>query len=200
MDTERDWLSRERLELQVLINLAHGRAALSSPIDTEPLLPRLRALKDAIDSGELDALPGTAGNPNANRMSRVKLSDLWAFASADTRREDLSWDWLRSFCRDWTQVRGKPLPDVGDLQPPAKVSPDQYRTGLPGRPTIKHLIEQEFRRRADNGELCPTLKAEAQALCDWAARNHPEAPIPKSKTVMNDIRDAYREAMREAQN
>jgi hypothetical protein len=196
----RDWLSRERLELHVIINLAHGRDPRTSPISTEPLLPRLRALKDAIDSGELDALPRMAGNPNANLMSRVKLSDLWAFANADARREDLSWDWLRTFCWDWSQVRGKPLPDVGGLQPPAKVSPDQYRTGLPGRPTIKHLIEHEFRRRADNGELCPTLKAKAQALCDWAARNHPEAPRSRSKTVMNYIREAYREAMREAQN
>ena len=113
MDNERDWLFREQLELHAIINLAHGRAANFTRIDTEPLLPRFRALKDAIDNGELNASPAIAGNASANLMSRVKLSDLRAFASADGRRDDPSWDWLRRFCQDWSQARGKRLLDLG---------------------------------------------------------------------------------------
>ena len=89
MDKEQDWLSRERLELYVIVNLAHGRDAQTFPINTQPELPRFRVLKDAIDSGELSALPGTRGNPNADAMSRVGFSNLWTFAAAAARREEL---------------------------------------------------------------------------------------------------------------
>ena len=101
MDKEQDWLSRERLELYVIVNLAHGRDAQTFPINTQPELPRFRVLKDAIDSGELSALPGTRGNPNADAMSRVGRPV------------------VRSFCQDWSQARGKPLLGLDSLEPPS---------------------------------------------------------------------------------
>ncbi len=88
------------------------------------------------------------------------------------------------------------------LRSPDKGSPDLYATGLPGRPPkLKHLIEQEFRRRVEAGEVCSSLPAEARALRDWAAERHPNAPNPSEKTIVNNIRGPYRQhASRSAQN
>jgi hypothetical protein len=85
---------------------------------------------------------------------------------------------------------------------PDKVSPDLYTTGFPGRPPkLKHLIEQEFRRRAEAGEVCSPLAAEVRALRDWAVERHPDAPPPSEKTIANNIRYQYRPyASRGAQN
>lgn len=72
-----------------------------------------------------------------------------------------------------------------------------YRTGAPGKPTIRHLILAEFRRRARAGEVFPSLSAEAKALADWAARAHPLAPTPTVRTIENQIRDEYRRKARQ---
>lgn len=75
----------------------------------------------------------------------------------------------------------------------ALVEPDLSHTGLPGRPMKgKHLIEQEFRRRADAGEVCSTLSEEANALLEWLKGKHSSAPPPTVKTIKNNIRDLYR--------
>lgn len=68
---------------------------------------------------------------------------------------------------------------------------DQRRTGLPGRPTIKHLIVQELRRRVAAGTFEGTLDAEAQALAEWAKAAYSEAPPPTWKTIRNQIRATY---------
>ncbi len=65
---------------------------------------------------------------------------------------------------------------------------DPYRSGLPGRPTIRHLIEAELRRRFKAGECETTLKAEAEALREWAISTHPDAPAPTATTIENQIR------------
>ncbi len=85
----------------------------------------------------------------------------------------------------------------------AEAPVDEYRTGLPGRPSkSKHLIEQEFRRRCEAGEACSTLPAEARALRQWAEEKHPRAPTPTEKTITNNIRDSYNQhaARNTAQN
>ncbi len=73
------------------------------------------------------------------------------------------------------------------------VEPDPYRTGAPGRPSIMHLILDEFRRRANGNdtEVKPTLAAEARSLRDWAAEKHPNAPKTSAHTIENQIREAY---------
>jgi hypothetical protein len=65
------------------------------------------------------------------------------------------------------------------------------RTGLPGRPTISHVIEEELQRRATAGECAPTLRAEAKALIAWAAKAYPNAPRVSTKGLENRIRDLY---------
>ncbi len=72
-------------------------------------------------------------------------------------------------------------------------SPDPHSSGFPGRPPKgKHLIEQEFRRRADAGEVCSTLPEEARALLEWLKGEHQSAPPPTVKTITNNIRGLYR--------
>jgi hypothetical protein len=71
-------------------------------------------------------------------------------------------------------------------------SVDPYRSGLGGRPTMKHLIMAEFERRLASGETLASLKAEATELCKWSVRTHPDGPSPTSGTVENHIRDLHR--------
>jgi len=75
---------------------------------------------------------------------------------------------------------------------------DPYKTGLPGRRTIAHLIKNEFDRRRKEGETEVKLKDEAAALHHWAATTHPTAPTPTVTTIENQIRQlhrAYRESL-----
>ncbi len=69
---------------------------------------------------------------------------------------------------------------------------DTQSSGFPGRPSkAKHLIEQEFRRRAGAGELCSALAEEARTLLDWVKGEHPDAPPPTVKTISNNHRSEY---------
>ncbi len=69
-----------------------------------------------------------------------------------------------------------------------------YSTGLPGRPTIRHLIEQEFERRVTDKVFETTLRREAEVLLKWVETTHPQAPTPTAKSIENLIRSQYREA------
>jgi hypothetical protein len=73
---------------------------------------------------------------------------------------------------------------------------EQYKTGLPGRPTIAHLIVEEFRGRVKSGQCKNTLAAEARALRDWAAAEHGLAPTPSPRAIENQIRGEYRANVR----
>jgi len=92
-------------------------------------------------------------------------------------------------------------PKKDSLPTPEADQADIYKTGFPGRPTIKHLIEQEFMRRISNGEALPTLAGEAKFLSDWAKKEHPKTRTPAPKTIKNNIRDLHRQRVRSrAQN
>jgi hypothetical protein len=83
----------------------------------------------------------------------------------------------------------------GDIPPAAPVvtteQADRYRTGLPGRPTIAHLIEAKLRQRIAAGECEATLSAETRALRQWAISTHPNAPPPSTGAIENRIRSPY---------
>jgi hypothetical protein len=68
------------------------------------------------------------------------------------------------------------------------VSPDRYHTGEAGRPTAKHLILAEHRRRIKAGEACEVLAREAEYLADWLREAHPTAPPTTVRTIKNRIR------------
>jgi hypothetical protein len=77
-------------------------------------------------------------------------------------------------------------------QAAAPVEVDPYRSGFPGRPTIRHAIEAHFQERCTLGEVEDSLTDEAAALRLWAEENHPGAPIPSRRAIENRIRSAYR--------
>ena len=82
------------------------------------------------------------------------------------------------------------IPD--ELGSPATAGP--YRTGLPGRPTARHLLTAEFKRRVDSKMYCESLLDEAKALHAWLKEEHPNASPATVKTIENHIRKAYRRA------
>jgi hypothetical protein len=65
------------------------------------------------------------------------------------------------------------------------------RTGAQGRPSSRHLVEEEFQRRNSNNETLPTLNAEAEALSGWLVLKHPGLAPMAPKTVANCIRAEY---------
>ncbi|MFN8831657.1 MAG: hypothetical protein ACK5W0_17565 [Labrys sp. (in: a-proteobacteria)] len=67
-------------------------------------------------------------------------------------------------------------------------------SGLPGRPTSKHLIDAEFMRRAEAGEMASKITDEANALVEWLRIHHPDAQVPTTKTVRNNLAARFRAA------
>jgi hypothetical protein len=74
-----------------------------------------------------------------------------------------------------------------------------YRTGAPGRPSSMYLVEEEYRARWHRSEAETSISAEAAALADWLATEHPDAPRLKPKTIANKLRDEHRRRVAEAQ-
>jgi hypothetical protein len=69
---------------------------------------------------------------------------------------------------------------------------EAYRTGEPGRPTSKQLVEREHARRLAAGQAHEILAEEARYLVAWLLKRHPEAPSLTVETIQNRIRTAHR--------
>jgi hypothetical protein len=82
-----------------------------------------------------------------------------------------------------------PTPAPATPPTPAEI----FSTGMPGRPSSKHFIRAEHQRRLDEGEAHESVADEAKHLAAWLAQQHPTAPQPTLKTVMNAIRTAHRQ-------
>lgn len=65
------------------------------------------------------------------------------------------------------------------------------RSGAPGRPSIMHLVDQEFERRQRDGTTRGTLRQEAEDLLQWLKSLHPDKQPPTVKTIENNIRKQY---------
>jgi hypothetical protein len=65
-------------------------------------------------------------------------------------------------------------------------------TGAPGRPTSRHLVADEFMRRALAGGLEASLAEEARHLSTWLAAVHPKSPPMGHKAIENTLRSEYR--------
>jgi hypothetical protein len=65
-------------------------------------------------------------------------------------------------------------------------------TGMPGRPTSKHLVLEIARRRFDAGNLPSSLAAFSRELADALRNEEPQAAPMKAKTVCNAIREPWR--------
>ncbi len=65
-------------------------------------------------------------------------------------------------------------------------------TGAPGRPSSRHLVANELKRRALAGTLEVSLANEARHLSAWLAAAHPEAPAMSQKSIENALRPDYK--------
>jgi hypothetical protein len=73
------------------------------------------------------------------------------------------------------------------------ISDPATHTGAAGRPTSRHLVEAEMRRRADAGELASTVSAEGKHLSGWLQDTHPRFPPLKPKSIANSLGGLYRQ-------
>jgi hypothetical protein len=69
---------------------------------------------------------------------------------------------------------------------------DHYRTGVPGKPTSRQLVQGELERRAATRQLEGTLRAEAEYLEKWLRATHKDAPPMTARTIENALRNLYR--------
>jgi hypothetical protein len=144
-----EWLSRDRLELKFIINIARG-ARLE---DWEPAYGgewhrRFEDLKAVIDAEELAA---TLRGDFANKSAVIKLSDLWQFFCDN--RGSPSWQWLDGFCRRWSKVTGESLPKAFGSGRSRKKSDDDIQREKYRR------IEAEAKRR---GAVFPLQDGDAR--------------------------------------
>jgi hypothetical protein len=70
---------------------------------------------------------------------------------------------------------------------------ETLRTGFAGRPSSRHLLEAEMKRRAKVGDLKSSLREEARELADWLRLMHPKFPPATANTIRNSLADLYRE-------
>lgn len=73
---------------------------------------------------------------------------------------------------------------------------DLVRTGLPGRPSSRELVQRELERRIASGHLggCSITEV-ATDLAKWHATHYPSGPRLTSKTIYNTLGSKIREAL-----
>jgi hypothetical protein len=180
---------------------------------TRDLIEALRA-EQIIAYGQED-LPDGQPNKNARHdpipfnvfIHPVVTVTLWNTVAADANAPIAEWAARRK--PNYTDVRFKTADVLAlwPVEPPqdgashertdVELASASDRTGVQGRPTSRHLVEQEFRRRIDRGEACKYVGAEARALADWLKETHPSFARMTAATVENMIRDEHRRRVRE---
>jgi hypothetical protein len=65
------------------------------------------------------------------------------------------------------------------------------KTGMPGRPTSKHLVLQMAQRRLEGGNIPGTLTAFSEELAEALRIEHSEAAPATPKTIRNAIRKLW---------
>lgn len=83
LDSPNDhWTERRQLEISILANVSAGLDPYHSPIDSDPALSRLRELKDAILTNEIDA---SLNGEHPNVMSTITLREFELYVSATNK-------------------------------------------------------------------------------------------------------------------
>ncbi len=107
------------------------------------------------------------------------------------------------FTRDWRDVHldrkdfEALLRDMGvsvQQSPDADASDKRkiFTTGMPGRPSSKHLVLRMAQRKLDDGDHPDTLAAFSKKLAEDLVIAEPQAPPVTPKTVSNSIRALWR--------
>lgn len=83
-------------------------------------------------------------------------------------------------------------PSTYSVSPAKKPSKKEFSPSFPGRPSIMSAIRIELRKRADAGELHPTLSKECAYLAEWAFKKFHGVQVPKQCSIENALRADYR--------
>jgi hypothetical protein len=108
----------------------------------------------------------------------------------------------RAFRMDWHDVhldreefeellRRMRVPIIDESETNAPGQRKTLRTGMPGRPTSKHLVLKMAQRRLDSGTFPPSLAAFSRELADELRNGEPGAAPMKEKTIGNAIRKLW---------
>jgi hypothetical protein len=76
---------------------------------------------------------------------------------------------------------------------PVPTSSTVKGSGFVGRPSSKHLVEEELRRRAQEDRLCTSLAEQSRELSMWLKRTHPNEHQTTPKAIENSVRHLFRE-------
>lgn len=144
-------------------------------------------------SGELIGV-GMFVRPKVSSEPEIISRHLWSglspkFEDSSAQSDDIRVVGIRIYTREEIE-----LLRAAESQVSTGPSTDPYKTGLPGRQTIRHLILAEFERLAASGQMEQTIAGQARSLRAWAAATHPGAPTPSVGTIENHIREAYNAA------
>jgi hypothetical protein len=161
---------------------ATGRRVIYEDIPDSPLSSRPPKLGDREDIPALAWLDLTIIGSDYD-------GDLYVFEWDDGHRR-LAWRQVRIKREDVLAFWGPP--DAASAQQPA------VRSGLPGRPTSKHLYLEMLAARIETGEIESSLEREAKFLKDWMEKTHPREPSSGPSAIKNAIRTRYNEAKRRA--
>jgi hypothetical protein len=124
--------------------------------------------------------PNELGGPKVNYVDEMLRTEAGGVIVTSTRQ----WNGVKVPVK-WVAEN---WPSAEDLGSPVEISV----SGVPGRPTSKHLILVELERRAAAGALLESCAKEADYLSSWLGANHPSAPQLKPTSAENAIRDDYR--------
>ncbi|WP_198374977.1 hypothetical protein [Neoroseomonas rubea] len=168
---------------------------IMTPDDAQKVLVRSLALGEleclAIEGPERPAIP--------EGPSEIVPAHRWPFLHPDrgvrtSHPEGVTYLWFSATCCYW-RPKFRSV-DVVKLWLPARTphtdAKHVYRTGAPGRPTSGALVLAELRRRGEQGQVEPTLAAEARALSAWLQSTHSEAAQLRPRAMENTIRNEYR--------
>ncbi len=145
----------------------------------------------ALQAGAISSSGISSASGIREPIAPVMWCDLHAFVGRDNR------DYLMTDPTGLTGLRYDalrfPSHQVVTVWP-GKLDKDApiLSTGAPGRPTSRHLVANELKRRALAGTLEPSLAKEARHLSAWLAAAHPEAPAMSQKSVENALRSDYK--------
>ncbi|MGF1447333.1 MAG: hypothetical protein ACFBRM_14200 [Pikeienuella sp.] len=170
-----------------LSRYVHGRQDAKASHDVANRTRSARAHLDRVQAGMLAAM-----------KAKLEAGELTAFGQEDPPFGP----WQAIPAPAWRQLRltnvrkgeasvgANIVHDIHILPPDAD---DHMPTGTPGRPTKGiDIIQVEFQRHVDAGEIAESLAAEARALQAWYRETYPRRDCPTTKTIENNLRAAWR--------
>ena len=189
-----------------------GGAKSIDPNDESVWAPAYKGLLDAIISGQIN-VTGTDENGErdivlAHKFSSCAVQHPYHTRDFDLARGKRAWllqsfpyedevewdDWEEGFSDALVNQNGKGWCQLTLLKTEVLKrwpfdGPDQYKSGNPGRPSPKDLIEGEFEAIAARGELVSGIGRQSRFLADWLANTHPKATQIKAKNIAALIRE-----------